>query len=342
MRLALEGTRVLDMAWVGPGPFCATMLGDLGADIIKVHEPDPERRGGLVKYALPDAPGFPGIRNCRTIGLDLKGEEGRRIFHELATTADVVMESYRPGVVERLGVDYDTVREVNPRIVYASLSGYGQDGPYRDAVGHDINYISIGGLLGMTGASDGPPAVPGTLVADFAAGGMAAAIGIMAALMAREKTDRGQFVDVAITDGIVEMMSMYINPYLLYGMLDKRGETMFTVANAPKEWTSLQQTVADIKSLRPVLTAAGEIHTWVETPAEDVEVHIWEKRLPDRTVIIAVNRDETPSELSFAPKTLPRDCRVKVLFEDREVEVKEGLLTDSFEELAVHVYEWEA
>ena len=228
MRLALEGTRVLDMAWVGPGPFCATMLGDLGADIIKVHEPDPERRGGLVKYALPDAPGFPGIRNCRTIGLDLKGEEGRRIFHELASTADVVMESYRPGVVERLGVDYDTVREVNPRIVYASLSGYGQDGPYRDAVGHDINYISIGGLLGMTGASDGPPAVPGTLVADFAAGGMAAAIGIMAALMAREKTDRGQFVDVAITDGIVEMMSMYINPYLLYGMLDKRGETMFT------------------------------------------------------------------------------------------------------------------
>jgi len=120
------------------------------------------------------------------------------------------------------------------------------------------------------------------------------------------------------------------------------GETMFTVANAPKEWASLQQTVADIKSLRPVLTAAGEIHTWVETPAEDVEVHIWEKRLPDPTVIIAVNRDETPSELSFAPKTLPRDCRVKVLFEDREVEVKEGLLTDSFEELAVHVYEWEA
>jgi crotonobetainyl-CoA:carnitine CoA-transferase CaiB-like acyl-CoA transferase len=228
MHLALDGIRVLDMAWVGPGPFCATILGDLGAEIIKVHEPDPERRGGLVKYALPDSPEFPGFRNCKTIGLNLKENEGRAVFHELARTADVVVESHRPGVVKRLGVDYETLKEINPAIVYASMSGYGQDGPYRDAAGHDINYISIGGLLGMTGASGGPPVVPGTLVADLAAGGMAAAIGILAALMARVKTGTGQYVDVAITDGIVEMMSMWINPYLAHGVEYQRGQSMFT------------------------------------------------------------------------------------------------------------------
>ena len=227
-RRALQGIKVLDLAWVGPGPFCATILGDLGADIIKIHEPDPERRGGLVKYALPDIPTFPGIRNCRVMGLDLKAKEGRDVFYELAKTADVVAESYRPGVMKRLGIDYKAVSKVNPRIVYAAMTSYGQDGPYRDLPGHDINYVSVGGLLGMTGESGGAPVIPGTLIADLAAGGMSAVIGILAALMARESTGRGQFVDVSITDGIVALMSMWIDPYLHYGMNYKRGETMFT------------------------------------------------------------------------------------------------------------------
>jgi crotonobetainyl-CoA:carnitine CoA-transferase CaiB-like acyl-CoA transferase len=228
MRLALEGIRILDMAWFGPGPFCATLLGDLGAEIIKIHEPYPQRRGGLIMYAFPESPDFPGQRNCKTMGLDLKAEAGRGIFYELAKTADVVFESYRPGVVKRLKVDYDTLKEINPGIVYASLSGYGQDGPYRDFVGHDLNYISIAGLLGLTGTPGGPPAIPGTLVADFAGGGMAAALGIMAALMAREKTGKGQLVDVSMTDGIVEMLFLWISPYLNYGAEFKRGDTIFT------------------------------------------------------------------------------------------------------------------
>lgn len=228
MRQALQGIKVLDMAWVGPGPFCATILGDLGADIIKIHEPDPEKRGGLVKYAFPDSPEFPGVRNCRVMGLDLKSPKGRDIFLELAQTADVVMEGYRPGVMKRLGVDYKAVKKVNPRIVYASLSGYGQNGPYRDLVGHDLNYIAVGGLLGLTGSKGGPPVPPGTLVADLAAGGMAAAIGILAALMSRVSTDKGQFVDVSITDGVVEMMYMWLNPHLSYGVTYERGDTIFT------------------------------------------------------------------------------------------------------------------
>lgn len=221
----LDGTRVLDMTWLGPGPFCATILGDLGAEIVKVHEPDPDRRGGVARYSLLESPGFPGLRNCRAIGVDLKTEEGRKVFHELARTADVVIESFRPGVTRRLRIDYRALKRVNPSIVYVSLTGYGQEGPYRDVVGHDINYISVGGLLGITGTCGGPPVIPGVPVADFAGGGMSAAIAILAALRQRDKTGKGQYVDVSITDGVVGMMSVWINPYLTWGVVSKRGET---------------------------------------------------------------------------------------------------------------------
>lgn len=227
-RAALQGIRVLDMALFGPGPFCARILGDLGAEIIKIHEPQLESRGGPVKLQFPDFPLFPGLRNCKFVGLDLKMEEGLAIFYQLVKTADVITESYRPGVVKRLRVDYDTVSKLNPRIVYASTTGFGQEGPYRDYVGHDINYISIGGLLGMTGRGDGTPAIPGTLIADFAAGGMTAAIGILAALSARSGTGEGQFVDVSMTDAVVGLMSEWANEYLMGAPVPKRGETMFT------------------------------------------------------------------------------------------------------------------
>jgi crotonobetainyl-CoA:carnitine CoA-transferase CaiB-like acyl-CoA transferase len=196
-------------------------------------------RGSLAMYALPESPEFPGIRNCKTIGIDLKSNEGRDIFYDLAKTADVVMESYRPGVVQRLGVDYEALKALNTEIVYVSLTSYGQDGPYRDRVGHDINFIAIGGLLGMTGLAGGPPALPGTLVGDLAAGGMAAAIGILAALMSRERTGNGQFVDVSMTDGIVAMMYMYLNPHLVHGVDYRRGETDFTGHRA---WYNVYET----------------------------------------------------------------------------------------------------
>ncbi len=215
------------MAWLGPGPFCANMLGDLGADVIKIYEAHPERRGGPVMF-LFDPTMQPGFRNCRTMGLNLKAEEGRSIFCDLAKNADVIMEGFRPGVVKRLGVDYDTIKKINPRIVYASLTGFGQNGPYHNLVGHDINYIGIGGLLGLTGPAGGAPVIPGTVIADFAAGGMSSAIGILAALMARERTGMGQFVDMSMTDAVVESTSMQISPYLLNGMVPKKGETMFT------------------------------------------------------------------------------------------------------------------
>jgi crotonobetainyl-CoA:carnitine CoA-transferase CaiB-like acyl-CoA transferase len=223
---ALDGIKVLDLAWLGPGPFCSFMLGDLGADIIKVFDANPAKRGGPVMMLFDSS--RPGLRNCRNMGLDLKSDAGKQVFKDLVKTADVVMEGFRPGVVKRLGVDYDTVKKINPKIIYASLSGYGQDGPYRDMVGHDINYIAYSGLLGLTGQAGGKPVLPGTVIADFT-GGMSAAVGILAALVSRGKTGKGQYIDMSMTDAVVEMTAMQINPYVFtHTNVPKRGDTMFT------------------------------------------------------------------------------------------------------------------
>ncbi|MFA5367612.1 MAG: CaiB/BaiF CoA-transferase family protein [Dehalococcoidia bacterium] len=223
---ALEGIKILDLAWLGPGPFCSFMLGDLGADIIKVFDANPAKRGGPVMMLFDSS--RPGLRNCRNMGLDLKSDAGKQVFRDMVKSADVVMEGFRPGVVKRLGVDYDTLKQINPKIVYASLSGYGQDGPYRDMVGHDINYISYSGLLGLTGQADGKPALPGSVIGDFT-GGMSAAIGILAALVSRGVTGKGQYIDMSMTDAVVELTSMQINPHLFsHGDAPRRGDTMFT------------------------------------------------------------------------------------------------------------------
>lgn len=237
----LEEIRILDMAWQGPGSFCATMLGDLGAEVIKVYEAHPERRGGPLLLMYPDAPIFPGWRNCKNICLNLKSEEGRQIFYELSETADVITEGFRPGTVGRLQVDYQTIKKINPRIVYCSLTGYGQTGPYREVVGHDINYISIGGFLGTTKAADGTPVIPRTVLADFAAGGMCAVIGIMAALMARQKTGRGQYVDVSMTDAIVELMMTVLFPAMFDEVISEKGETTAT-GERPRPWYNVYKT----------------------------------------------------------------------------------------------------
>jgi crotonobetainyl-CoA:carnitine CoA-transferase CaiB-like acyl-CoA transferase len=228
MSEALNGFRILDMALMGPGPFCTTILGDLGAEVIKIHDARPERRGGPAAFLFLDSPTFPGWRNCKAMGLNLKSEDGRSIFYKLASTADVIIEGFRPGVVKRMGVDYDTIKKIAPEIIYASITGYGQNGPYRDLVGHDINYISIGGFLGMTGLPGGPPVIPGTLVADFAAGGMSAAIGILSALLDRERNGRGRYLDVSVTDAMVGLMLPQIERYLNDGIVTQRGKTMAT------------------------------------------------------------------------------------------------------------------
>jgi len=212
----------LDLSKYAPGPYCTMILGDLGADIIKVEEAGSltgrraEQMKGTTKppvfreFASPNSPFNPLDRNKRSIALNLKMAVGRRIFYQLVERADVVVEGYRPGVTKRLGVDYETLKEINHRIIYCAITGYGQDGPYRDLVGHDINYISQAGAVDVISQPGTPPPIPGNLIGDMAAGGMQGVIGILSALMARGKTGRGQFVDISMTDGVVSLLSLYL------------------------------------------------------------------------------------------------------------------------------------
>ena len=215
------------MARLGPGPHCSQILADLGADVIKVEEPGQgqgRRAGRIIKL-----PGDSAIRrNSRSISLNLKSDAGRQVFEKLVATANVVIEGYRPGVAKRLGVDYEAVRAIKPEIIYSSLTGYGQDGPYANYVGHDINFQGLTGILTMTGRSDGPPMIPGNTIADNAGGGMNAAIGILAALMANERAGVGQYIDMAMIDGLLTMMLLPIDEHLTTGAVPHRGETITT------------------------------------------------------------------------------------------------------------------
>jgi len=206
------------------------MLGDLGADVLLVEAPSDGKLAAMIgggRNVDPEKLAAYNMmsRNKRSIVLNLREQEAREIFYKLADAADVVLEGFRPGVVKRLGVDYDTLKERNPRLVYCSLSGFGQTGPYSQLVGHDINYISIGGALGMIGWPDTPPAIPMNIIADFAAGGMHAAYGILAALLARERTGRGQHVDIAMSDGVLYLLASLAGNVLMGGPSPARGGT---------------------------------------------------------------------------------------------------------------------
>ncbi len=222
--LPLDDIRVLDLSRLAPGPFCTMLLGDLGADVLLIEAP-PDSKAGGPGSAVPAVHNALG-RNKRSIVLNLRDEGAREVFYKLAESVDVVVEGFRPGVVKRLGVDYETLAAKNPRIVYCSVSGYGQDGPYAGLVGHDINYISIGGALGMIGWPDQPPAIPMNIIADFAAGGLHAAYGILAALHARERTGRGQYVDIAMSDGTLYLLAMAVSGYFATGRAPEAGNTI--------------------------------------------------------------------------------------------------------------------
>ncbi|MFC1925027.1 CaiB/BaiF CoA transferase family protein, partial [Chloroflexota bacterium] len=166
-------------------------------------------------------------RNKKSFALNLRSEEARYVFYRLVESVDVIVEGFSPGVTKRLGVDYETLAKINPRIVYCSLSGYGQDGPYRDLPGHDINYISIGGALGLVGdRPDSPPVIPLNFVGDYAGGALFATIGILSALLARQQTGKGQYIDTSLTDGVVSVLSMIAFDYFYNKVIPKRGESL--------------------------------------------------------------------------------------------------------------------
>jgi crotonobetainyl-CoA:carnitine CoA-transferase CaiB-like acyl-CoA transferase len=216
---ALSGVRVLDMSRLLPGPYCSMILADHGARVIAVED----------KRFLADGLFFdPVNRNKEHMSLNLKTQEGKEIFFRLIKEADVFMEGFRPGVVTKLGIDYESVRKINPGIIYCSITGYGQTGPYRDRVGHDANYLSFSGVLDLIGERDSAPAIPGVQIADIAGGGMNAAIGILLALFAREKTGQGQYIDISMTDSMVSFMPVPLFYQELSGQVTRRGDAFLS------------------------------------------------------------------------------------------------------------------
>ncbi len=210
----LDGVKVVDLSRLAPGPFASMALGDLGADVLLVEAPAGAIRGGGMGGGGGDDEAAarrraynPLGRNKRSITVDLRQPEGVEVVHALATQADVFLEGFRPGVTERLGVGYEAISRTNPRIVYASLSGYGQTGPYAHMVGHDINYIAVGGSLSMIGHAGQKPAVPQNTIADFAGGGLMTAFAIVSALYARTSTGRGQYLDMSMSDGVLYLLA---------------------------------------------------------------------------------------------------------------------------------------
>lgn len=199
----LAGYRIMDCSRLLPYQYCTLLIADLGAEVLKIEEPG---RGDYGRWADLNKPGeerpefVMANRNKKSMTLNLKAETGKEIFKKLASNSDVVFETFRPGVMEKLGLGYETINKVNPKIIYCSGTGYGQTGPYRLKSGHDINYISIAGILGSTGMHTGRPVIPGLALADLAGGGMFTALAIIAALLGREKTGEGQYIDVAMTD----------------------------------------------------------------------------------------------------------------------------------------------
>ena len=231
MSLPLEGLKVLDLTRLLPGGFCSMLLADFGADVIKVEDT------GLGDYVRWAPPYYEGVersagsalflslnRGKRSIRIDLKSAQGKDVLLRLVREADVLLESFRPGVLDRLGVGYERLREENPGLVYGAITGYGQDGPGRDRSGHDLNYLGLNGILGLSGEADGPPVPSAAQVADLGGGALMAVVGVLIALRERERSGQGQQVDCSMFDGSLSLLAMLAAEMLAGGAVPRRGE----------------------------------------------------------------------------------------------------------------------
>jgi alpha-methylacyl-CoA racemase len=229
--LPLDGLTVLDLSRLLPGGFCSLLLADFGADVIKVEDTG---MGDYIRWSPPYYDGAADTaksalflslnRGKRSVRLNLKSDGGRDALLRLVRDADVLLESFRPGVLDRLGVGYDRLREENPRLVYCAITGYGQDGPNRDRSGHDMNYLGLNGLLGLTGEAAGPPVQAAGQIADLGGGALMAAVGILVALRERDRSGQGQLVDCSMFDGSLSWLAMLAAEAFASGRAPRRGE----------------------------------------------------------------------------------------------------------------------
>lgn len=296
----LEGITVLDLASVGPAARASRWLADYGATVVKVG-PVPAREGVQIK---PPFYAYSAHRGMKRVLVDLKSGEGREVFLWLAERADVVIESFRPGVIDRLGIGYADVQERNPAIVYCSTTGFGQDGPRAGWAGHDLNYLAVGGYLDCTGRGpDGQPPIPGATIADSAGGGMHAVMAILAALVQRDRTGEGARLDVSVADGVLALMALQVDEYFAtgqvpgprHGLLTGRYACYDTYETRDGKWLSV---AAIERRFWTNLCRALDLPHWAERQTDDgVQDEI---RADLRTAFSSRDRDDWVDELAAA------------------------------------------
>jgi alpha-methylacyl-CoA racemase len=293
----LEDITVLDLSSVGPAARASRWLADYGARVIKVAPPP--SRGGV--QITPPFHAYSAHRGMERTEIDLKTARGVDEFLALTAGADVVIESFRPGVVDRLGIGYDTIRQGNPGVVYCSTTGYGQDGPHAQWAGHDLNYLGVGGFLDCSGrgADDRPP-IPGATVADSAGGGMHAVMSILAALVRRSRTGEGAYLDVSIADGVLALMALAVDDYLASGEAPGPGRGLLTGRYACYG-------VYGTKDDRWVTVAAIEPRFWANV-CRLLGLERWTKHQTDDTV-----QHEIRADMEAVFRTRTRDAWVAEL-----------------------------
>jgi len=309
----LAGTTVLDLASVGPGARCTRLLADYGAEVVKVV-PAGSGRGARTE---PPYFAYSANRAMSRVRIDLKAEGGREAFMTLAARSDVVVESFRPGVVERLGIAYDDVRAKNPSVVYCSTTGYGQAGRRAGWAGHDVDYLAVGGYLAASGRrADGGPPLPGATVADAAAGGMQAALAVTTALVHRAATGEGAFLDVSVADGVVWLMSLPVDEHLATGSEPGPGHDIVsgryacydTYETADGRWLAVG--AIEPKFFASLCRMLG-CEQWIDHQLDDgVQEAV---RLDFRAAFATRSRDDWVSELG------PADCCVAPVLSVAEV-----------------------
>jgi len=312
----LQGVTVLDFSTVGPATRCARILADYGARVIKVGVPPS-------KLGLQTQPAFwmySANRRLEQVRIDLKDERGRAAFLKLAERADVVIESFRPGAMKKLGLTYEDLEILNPRLIYCSTSGFGQDGPASKQAGHDLNYLAVGGFLHTSNRrGDGGPPVPGATVADSAAGGMHAALAILAALLRRAQTGRGEYLDVCVAEGVLWLTSLYVDQYLATGETPGPGHDILTgrcacydtYACSDGKWLSLG--VVEPHFFANLCKALG-CEQWLEGQHDDA---VQDEMRRDFAAAIAKRpRDEWVAELAPANTCVAPVYSIEELVED--------------------------
>jgi crotonobetainyl-CoA:carnitine CoA-transferase CaiB-like acyl-CoA transferase len=277
MHQSLSDITVLDLSMLLPGPFCSMIMADFGARVIKIERPG---SGDLMRDYVPRYPVYSGNfailnRNKESLTLNFKSEDGRSIFYKLAERSDVLIEGFRPGVMERLGFGYEALSRINEGLIYCSISGFGQETPYRDLAGHDLNYIGLNGILDLTGNPDGAPVVPGILVGDIGGGAYPALIGILLALLSRNVTGRGQYIDISMYDGSFFWLFNAAGTFFASGITPTRGRELTTGGSARYQ-------VYPTKDGHYLAVGALEDHFWINLcdllDIEDprIRLHDWE------------------------------------------------------------------